>query len=236
MTFFKKKNRNSGKKTGNNTGKRQLFTRVKTARGRKTGSTKWLQRQLNDPYVQRAKDEGYRSRAAFKLLELDEKFSLLHPGNIVIDLGAAPGGWTQIAVDRVQGSLVIGIDLLEIEPIEGAILLQHDFTASDAFDLLAKELNGQQANVILSDMAAATTGHTQTDHIRTLALCEDAFHFAQTYLAPGGTFVAKIFQGGTESTLLTSLKQSFTKVKHVKPKSSRADSVEMYVVGLGFKK
>lgn len=231
---FSKKGGGKNKKKNPSSGKRQLFTRVKTARGRKSSSTRWLQRQLNDPYVQRAKDEGYRSRSAFKLIEINEKFNILAKGQYIIDLGAAPGGWVQIALSHAKGGKVIGIDLLPMDEIPGAILLEHDFTANDAFDLLAKELGERKADVIISDMAAPTTGHTQTDHFRTIALCEEAFYFAKDHLAPGGSFVAKIFQGGTENSLLTEMKQRFKKVKHFKPQASRPDSVESYVVGLDF--
>lgn len=216
-------------------GNRQLHVNVKTARGRKTSSVRWLQRQLNDPYVHKARQEGYRSRAAYKMMEIDDKFSLFKPGQKVIDLGAAPGGWTQVAVERIKGGKVIGIDLQAMEPIPGAILICHDFMADDAPTLLAKALDGQKTDVVLSDMAAPSCGHAPTDHLRIVALCEVALDFALMYLAPGGAFVAKILRGGTEKTLLDSLKKHFTKVKHVKPDASRKDSSEMYVVATGFK-
>lgn len=215
-------------------GQRQLFTKVKTARGRKGSSTRWLQRQLNDPYVELAKKEGYRTRAAFKLLEIDDKFDILGKGKVIVDLGAAPGGWTQVSVKR--HATVIGMDLQEIEPIPGATLIQHDFTDDTALDLLHDALSGQPVDVVLSDMAAAATGHTQTDHLRIMGLCEMAYDFAKDVLAPGGAFVAKILRGGTEQTLLTEMKQRFDTVRHFKPPSSRSDSAEMFVVAKGFRK
>lgn len=216
-------------------GRRQLHTKVKTARGRKLSSTRWLQRQLNDPYVARAQADGYRSRAAYKLIEIDEQFHFLKKGAVVVDLGAAPGGWTQVAVQKVgsQGK-VVGIDLTEIEPIAGAILLQHDFMDDDAPALLDEAVGGK-ADVVLSDMAAPSCGHAPTDHIRIMALCETALHYAKENLKPGGVFVSKILQGGAEKELLDDLKKNFTKVKHIKPPASRSDSSEMYVVGVGFK-
>ncbi|MEM6650462.1 MAG: RlmE family RNA methyltransferase [Pseudomonadota bacterium] len=215
--------------------KRELTTKVKTARGRKISSTLWLQRQLNDPYVMRAKAEGYRSRAAYKLLELQERFGFLKPGGRIVDLGAAPGGWCQVAVQETKGKgIVVGIDYLDIPPIEGADLLQLDFLEEDAPAQLKKMLGGP-ADVVMSDMAAPTTGHRSTDHMRIIALAETALDFAEEVLAPDGTYVAKVLQGGTEKTLLNRLKQHFGKVAHAKPKASRADSAEMYVVAMGFK-
>jgi 23S rRNA (uridine2552-2'-O)-methyltransferase len=218
---------------------RQVHTKVKSAKGRKISSTRWLQRQLNDPYVTRAKTEGYRSRAAFKLLELDDKFKFLKPGHHVVDLGAAPGGWTQVAVERVKagqsrGGKVVGIDISEMDQITHATIMIQDFLSDDAPEKL-KEALGGKANVVLSDMAAPSCGHQQTDHIRIMGLCEAAFDFASEILAPEGVFVAKILRGGTELQLLKSIKQHFTTVKHVKPAASRADSSEMYVVAIGFK-
>ena len=217
--------------------------RVKTARGRTVSSQRWLQRQLNDPYVAEAKKRGYRSRAAFKLLQLDDQFRFLKPGGRVVDLGAAPGGWTQVAVERVKpgpsggkggGGVVIGIDITPIEPIAGATVLAKDFYDDDAPAVL-EELLGGPADVVLSDMAAAATGETQVDHLRIMGLAEAAHHFACQVLKPGGSFVAKVLRGGTERTLLDRLKRDFTKVRHVKPEASRADSAEMYVVGTGFR-
>lgn len=230
-----------GKRTGAapGGGSRSMTVTVKTAKRRKLSSTLWLQRQLNDPYVQEAKRLGYRSRAAFKLIQLDERFHLLHPGTRVVDLGAAPGGWTQVAVSRVRagqpkGGQVVGIDILEWDPVPGAITLQGDFLADDAPDRL-KEALGGPADLVLSDMAAPTTGHPPTDHIRIIALVEVALHFASEVLAPGGAFVAKVFQGGTEKTLLDLLKRNFTTVRHAKPAASRAESAETYVVAQGFR-
>ena len=212
--------------------------RVKTARGRTVSSQRWLQRQLNDPYVAEAKKRGYRSRAAFKLLQLDDQFRFLKPGGRVVDLGAAPGGWTQVAVERVKpgkgGGVVVGIDLTAIEPIAGATVLAKDFYDDDAPALL-EELLGGPADVVLSDMAAAATGETQVDHLRIMGLAEAAHEFACQVLKPGGSFVAKVLRGGTERTLLDRLKRDFAKVRHVKPEASRADSAEMYVVGTGFR-
>jgi 23S rRNA (uridine2552-2'-O)-methyltransferase len=212
--------------------------RVKTARGRTVSSQRWLQRQLNDPYVAEAKKRGYRSRAAFKLLQLDDQFKFLRPGARVVDLGAAPGGWTQVAVERVRpdknGGKVIGIDLVQIEPIAGATLLAKDFYDDDAPDALKAELAGP-ADVVLSDLAASATGDTQVDHLRIMALAESAHDFARQVLKEGGTFVAKVLRGGTERTLLDQLKRDFAKVRHVKPEASRADSAEMYVVATGFR-
>lgn len=212
--------------------------RVKTARGRTVSSQRWLQRQLNDPYVAEAKKRGYRSRAAFKLLQLDDQFRFLKPGGRVVDLGAAPGGWTQVAVERVKpakgGGVVVGIDLTAIEPIAGATVLAKDFYDDDAPALL-EELLGGPADVVLSDMAAAATGETQVDHLRIMGLAEAAHDFACQVLKPGGSFVAKVLRGGTERTLLDRLKRDFAKVRHVKPEASRADSAEMYVVGTGFR-
>jgi 23S rRNA (uridine2552-2'-O)-methyltransferase len=214
---------------------RELTVKVKTARGRKLGSTLWLQRQLNDPLVARAKKEGYKSRAAYKLTELDDKFGLLKPGGRVVDLGAAPGGWSQVAVARTKGrGKVVGIDYLEMEDVEGAELLQMDFLDEEAPARLKGMLDGE-ADVVLSDMAAPTTGHRPTDHLRIVALADEALGFALEVLAPGGAFVAKVLQGGSEKELLDRLKTNFTKVAHAKPEASRADSAEMYVVGTGFR-
>jgi 23S rRNA (uridine2552-2'-O)-methyltransferase len=229
------KDRSSG---GNPGGGRGKTTRVKTARGRTVSQTRWLQRQLNDPYVAAAKREGYRSRAAYKLAELDDQLKFLKPGARVIDLGAAPGGWTQVAVARVKpepgGGQVVGIDLTPVDPIAGATILEGDFMADDAPERLKQLMEGP-VDVVLSDMAAPATGHPQTDHLRIMALAETAQDFAEQVLAPGGTFVAKVLRGGTERTLLERLKRGFEKVRHIKPPASRADSAEIYVVATGFR-
>lgn len=219
---------------------RNLTVAVKTAKGRRVSSTRWLQRQLNDPYVQLAKKEGYRSRAAYKLLEINEKYKIFNKGQLVVDLGAAPGGWSQVAAqktsaDKIWGGKVLAIDLLSMEYILGVTSLQSDFLSLNEDDL-NKWLALKKVDVVLSDMAAASSGHTQTDHIRIMQLCEDAFLFAKNHLNEGGSFVAKILRGGTENELLTDLKTSFKQVKHFKPKSSRVDSAEMYVVCLGYRK
>jgi 23S rRNA (uridine2552-2'-O)-methyltransferase len=212
---------------------KQMFTRVKTARGRKTSSTRWLQRQLNDPYVKKAQMEGYRSRAAYKLLQLDERFGFLKPGMRVVDLGSAPGGWVQVALRR-GASEVVGIDLLEIDPIEGATMLEKDFTEDDAPELVKAEMGGE-ADAVLSDLAPWTTGHKGTDHLRIMALAEMGAEFAYEVLKPKGTFVAKVFQGGAEGELLEQLKKRFDKVRHFKPDSSRSESAETFVVATGFR-
>lgn len=216
---------------------RAATVKVKTARGRKLSSTLWLERQLNDPYVAEAKRLGYRSRAAFKLLEMDRDLRLLKPGMRVVDLGAAPGGWTQVAVERVapeRGGKVVGIDLVEVPPIPGASLIAHDFMADDAPERLRAMLDGP-ADLVMSDMAAAATGHPATDHLRIMALAEAAHDFAREVLRPGGAYLAKVLRGGTERDLLELLKRDFAKVRHVKPPASRADSAEMYVVATGFR-
>lgn len=218
---------------------RDLKVRVKTSKGRKIGSTLWLQRQLNDPYVARARAEGYRSRAAYKLLELDERYKLLHRGNRVVDLGAAPGGWSQVAAKAVGSTdehpLVVGIDYLEMDPIPGVTLLRKDFTEDDAPQMLIDALGGRKAEVVLSDMAAPTTGHRATDHLRIVHLVEIAADFAIQILNPGGSFVAKVFQGGTEHELLALLKQHFATTLHAKPPASRSESAETYLVAKGFR-
>jgi 23S rRNA (uridine2552-2'-O)-methyltransferase len=217
---------------------RRPTVRVKTAGQRKPSSTQWLERQLNDPYVSEAKRLGYRSRAAFKLMELDDRFRLLRPGLSVVDLGAAPGGWTQVAVERVRAEAgkgrVVGIDLLAIDPIPGAVLLRGDFLAPEAPAALRAALGGP-VDVVLSDMAAPTTGHAATDHLRVVALAEAAFAFAQEVLAPGGVFIAKVFQGGAEGALLADLKRDFASLRHAKPPASRTESAEIYVVAQGFR-
>lgn len=232
--------------TGKNTsgrGQRDLKVKVKSARGRKLSSTRWLQRQLNDPYVKRARAEGYRGRAAYKIMELDDKFRFLIPGARIVDLGAAPGGWCQVAVKRsnVLGErsgkavgTILGVDLQEMEPIAGCTLHQLDFMQDDA-DLKVKAWLGGKADVVMSDMAAASSGHKQTDHLRIISLCEAAAYFAFDVLDEGGTFVAKVLAGGAEGSLQKLLKQRFRKVANVKPPASRADSSEKFVVATGFK-
>lgn len=211
-----------------------LAVRVKTAKGRKLASTQWLRRQLNDPYVRRAQAEGYRSRSAFKLLELDEKCRLLTRGAVVADLGAAPGGWCQAALKR-GAAQVAGVDLLAMDPIAGAELIEGDFTDPDVAAAVAAALGGP-ADLVLSDMAANTTGHRETDHWRTAALVEAALIFAQENLKPGGAFVAKTFQGGAGAGLVAEAKRSFSRVRHVKPPASRAESPETYLVAQGFRR
>ncbi|KQZ01356.1 rRNA methyltransferase [Pseudolabrys sp. Root1462] len=217
------------------TGARELKVRVKTARKRSLSSTLWLERQLNDPYVAKAKREGMRSRAAFKLIEIDDKAHFLKKGARVVDLGAAPGGWSQVAAKRVgpQGK-VVGIDLLDIEPLAGVDFRVFDFLDPGAPDLL-KEMLGGPADVVLSDMAANATGHRKTDHIKIVALVEAAAEFAREVLAPGGAFLAKVIQGGLEHTLLAGLKKDFAKVQHIKPPASRSDSAELYLLATGFR-
>ncbi len=223
-------------------GQRDLKVRVKTAKGRKLSSTRWLERQLNDPYVQAAKRDGFRGRAAFKIKELDDRFRFLVPGARVVDLGCAPGGWCQIAVDRVNAlgkggkkvGKVLGVDLQEVEPIAGAEIYQLDFLDEGADDKV-KDWLGGPADVVMSDMAAASSGHKQTDHLRIVALVEAAAYLALDVLEEGGTFVAKVLAGGAEQELLTLLKQHFEKTIHVKPPSSRKDSSEKFLVATGFK-
>ncbi|MDF1873063.1 RlmE family RNA methyltransferase [Vannielia sp.] len=234
------------KPTGKNTsgrGQRDLKVKVKSARGRRLSSTLWLERQLNDPYVQRAKREGYRGRAAFKIMDLDDKYRFLVPGARVVDLGCAPGGWCQIAVPRINAlgekggkaqGRIIGVDLQEVEPIAGAELHVLDFMEEGA-DEQVKQWLGGQADVVMSDMAAASSGHKQTDHLRIISLCEAAAYLAFDVLAPGGTFVAKVLAGGAEGDLQKLLKQRFKKVANVKPGASRADSSEKFVVATGFR-
>jgi 23S rRNA (uridine2552-2'-O)-methyltransferase len=218
-----------------NSGTRGLTVTVKTAAKRSNSSTRWLQRQLNDPYVLKARAEGYRSRAAFKLLEMDEKFHLLRGGMRVVDLGCAPGGWSQVAVAKIGGKgKVVGCDLLAVPPIPGASLIVQDFLADDAPEIL-KNLLGGQADLVMSDMASNTTGHSPTDHIRIIHLCELAYDFAKSVLAPGGGFICKVLKGGTERELLRMMQKDFTTVKHAKPAASRADSAESYVVAMGFR-
>ncbi len=212
---------------------RGVHVTLKTALGRTTGQQKWLQRQLNDPYVRAAQEQGWRSRAAFKLLELDERFHLIRRGARVVDLGAAPGGWSQVAVKK-GARQVVGIDLLPIEPIAGATLIQGDFT-DEAMDARLKHVLGGKADLVLSDMAPNTTGHTMTDHIRIMGLAELALQFAIEQLEPGGVFVAKVFQGGSERQILERMKRHFSSVRHAKPPASRKESSELYVVATGFR-
>lgn len=227
----------SGKGTSSS-GARSLKVRVKTAAKRSVASARWLERQLNDPYVARARREGYRSRAAFKLIEIDEKFGLLKPGQRIVDLGAAPGGWSQVAAKKVGietgKGRVVGIDLLEIEPMPGIDFIQLDFLAPEAPARLI-ELLGGPANIVLSDMAANATGHKKTDHLRIMGLAETALDFARQVLAPGGIFLAKVLQGGTEGSLLNDMKRDFAVVRHVKPAASRSDSSELYVLAIGYR-
>jgi 23S rRNA (uridine2552-2'-O)-methyltransferase len=214
---------------------RGLTEKLKTGKGRSVSSKAWLERQLNDPYVRAAKAEGYRSRAAYKLIEMNEKHRFLKRAMTVVDLGAAPGGWTQVAVSLVGDSgRVIGADIQDMDAIPGATIMKLDFTEITAPEAIKAALNGP-VNAVLSDMASPATGHRETDHIRIMALCEMALEFALEVLAPGGAFLAKVLRGGTEKQLLDTLKRRFTKVIHVKPPASRADSAEMYVLALGFK-
>lgn len=217
---------------------RSTAVRVRTAKQRSNSSTRWLQRQLNDPFVAEARRLGLRSRAAFKIAQIDDRFGFLKRGATVVDLGAAPGGWTQIAVDRVgadgAGGTVVALDILGMDPVPGALVLEADFMADAGLAALERTIDGP-VDVVLSDMAAPTTGHASTDQIRTAALCEAAYEFAVTVLRPGGAFVAKVFKGGGERELLTRMKQAFATVKHAKPPASRAESAETYVVALGFR-
>lgn len=219
-------------KQGDASGRGRVPVKVKKDRGRTASSRAWLQRQLNDPYVAAAKAKGYRSRAAFKLVELDEKFRFLKKGAKVLDLGAAPGGWSQVAAAR--GATVVAADVLEMEEIPGVTFFQADLTDRHVPAMLKQALDGP-ADVVMTDMAAPTTGHRATDHLRTTALVEIALEVALDVLKPGGTFVGKVFQGGSSSELLSGLKKAFREVKHVKPPASRAESVELYVVASGFK-
>ena len=215
--------------------RRGAAVRVKTARGRKPSSTRWLQRQLNDPYVQAAQDAGYRSRAAFKLIELDARFELFKGVRRVLDLGAAPGGWSQVALKRLApGAVVAAVDITELQPLAGVTALQLDALDLESLPAMRTALGGQ-ADLVLSDMAAPSTGHTGTDHIRVMALCGAALDIAEVILAPDGAFVAKVLKGGTERQLLDRLKRGFAKVRHAKPPASRADSAEVYVVAQGFR-
>lgn len=228
-----------GSQKGPGGGQRQMHVRLKTARKHRASSQRWLERQLNDPYVTASKREGMRSRAAYKLKEIDDKYRLLKPGAVVIDLGAAPGGWSQIAAERVQAvagkGQVVAIDYLVMEPLPGVEALQLDFTSEEAEATLKSLLRDGRADVVLSDMAAPTTGHTRTDHLRIMGLAEAAAAFACDVLRPGGAFLAKVLQGGTERELLDMLKRRFATVRHVKPPASRSDSAELYVLATGFR-
>ena len=218
---------------------RRLKVRVKKKRGRTTAQVRWLERQLNDPFVQLAKEQGYRSRAAFKLIGIDDEFQLLKPGMRVVDLGAAPGGWSQVAAQRVRAKegqgRVVAIDMHGMEPIPGVTILKKDFFDEDAPAALMAALGGERADVVLSDLAAHATGHRQTDHLRIMGLVEAAADFARQVLAPGGAFVAKVLRGGTENELLRALKREYRQVRHFKPAASRADSAELFVVATGFR-
>ena len=218
---------------------RSFKVKLKKTRGRTTSSRHWLERQLNDPYVAAAKREGYRSRAAYKLEEIASKYGLLKLGEVVVDLGAAPGGWSQIAAKRVGAAegkgAVVALDILPFDAIPGVIILQQDFSEPGADEKLLAALAGRRPNAVLSDMAAPATGHRQTDHLRIMGLAEEALAFALQVLAPGGAFLAKVFQGGSEKTLLDALKRDFASVRHIKPKASRAESPELYVLATGFR-
>ncbi len=237
--------RPAGRSAGGRAGGRRLSVRVKTAKRRKASPTRWLKRQLNDPYVAEARRRGYRSRSAWKLIQLDDRIHFLAPGRTVVDLGAVPGGWTQVAVERVAAGRpatagakkrgrVIAVDVHEMEPVDGAEILTLDVLDADATEKL-EAVTGGKADVVLSDMAAATTGHRGTDHLRSMALCEAASDFACRVLAEGGTLVIKVLQGGAESEFLARLKQGFARVRHVKPPASRGESSETYLVAEGFR-
>ncbi len=237
MTGKTSEGRGGGAVTG-----RGAHVSLRKKRRRKASSTRWLERQLNDPYVRAARQKGYRSRSAFKLAELDDRFHFLRPGGRVVDLGAAPGGWSQIASARVagrRGGRVIAVDIADVEPLPGVTIITADFLGDEAPALIRAALGGAAlggaADVVLSDMAAAATGHRPTDHIRTMALCEAAFDFAIEVLAPGGSFVGKVLQGGTEGALLARMKRRFRTVRHAKPEASRRESAESYVVAMGFR-
>jgi 23S rRNA (uridine2552-2'-O)-methyltransferase len=231
-----KKPRTGGTSGRNASGVNQ---RVKTARGRRLSSTRWLERQLNDPYVSRAKLEGYRSRSAFKLAEIDDEFGFLKPGGRIVDLGAAPGGWSQIAARRTNAESgegkVVAIDMHGIEAIAGVNIFKQDFLEEGAADALIEALGGDKADAVVSDMAAHATGHRQTDHFKIMALADAGLVFARKVLKPGGTYVCKVLRGGAESELLTSLKKEFKNVRHFKPESSREDSAELFLVATGYR-
>jgi 23S rRNA (uridine2552-2'-O)-methyltransferase len=217
-------------------GRKMLTVKLREAKYHSSSSNRWLERQLNDPYVAEAKRLGYRSRAAFKLIQLDEKFKFLSKNKVIVDLGCAPGGWSQIAVSKLKGTgKLVGLDILPTEPMDGATFVCQDFTEEGATEKLLELLDGQKADVVMSDMAANTTGHQQTDHLRTIGLVEEAYDFAKTVLASGGIFIAKVFQGGAEGNLLADMKKNFSKVSHYKPDASRDKSPETYVVAQGFR-
>lgn len=219
-------------------GERNLAQRVRTAKGRKVSSTRWIERQLNDPYVHRARAAGYRSRAAFKLIEIDDRYRVLKPGQTVVDLGAAPGGWSQVAAERTRASdaaPVVAIDLLPMDPLPGVVVLRRDFSEEGAPAALVAALGGRRPDMVLSDLAPETTGHRATDHLRIVNLVEMAAEFARETLAPGGAFLAKVFQGGTEGELLAALRRDYATVRHVKPPASRPESPETYVLATGFR-
>ncbi len=224
---------------GPSSGRRNMKVRLKPAKSRSVSSRRWLERQLNDPYVAEAKRLGYRSRSAFKLAEIDDKFGVLRPGAAVVDLGAAPGGWSQVAAERVRAAdgegRVVAIDVHGMEPIAGVEILKKDFYDEDAPQALTEALGGRPADAVISDMAAHATGHRQTDHLKIMDLAETALDFARQVLKPGGAFLAKVLRGGTEHRLLAELKRDFATVRHVKPKASREDSAELYVVAMGFR-
>ena len=230
----------TGKKRSTASSGRRLYTRVKTSKRRKTSSTRWLQRQLNDPYVDAAKKDGYRSRAAYKLIELNSRFHFLRPGKKVVDLGAAPGGWTQVVLETLGSSNaersneVIALDILEMEPLPGADLMTLDFMADEASKILKSKLRGG-ADLVISDMAPPLTGHTRTDHLRIMGLVQATYLFACEVLNPDGCLIAKVFQGGTEQELLSEIKKQFRSVKHAKPPASRSESSEIYVIAQGFR-
>lgn len=217
-------------------GRKMLTVKLKEAKYHSSSSNRWLERQLNDPYVAEAKRLGYRSRAAFKLIQLDEKFNFLTRNKTIVDLGCAPGGWSQVALNKLKNTgKLVGLDILPTEPLEGATFVCQDFTEEEATEKLLSLLDGKKADIVMSDMAANTTGHQQTDHLRTIGLVEQAYEFAKTVLAENGIFIAKVFQGGAESTLLNDMKKNFKKVSHYKPDASRDKSPETYVVAQGYK-
>lgn len=229
----------TGNSSGRGTGDRGMFQRVKTARKRSNSSTLWLQRQLNDPYVRRAKADGYRSRAAYKLIEINDKHEILKPGMRVVDLGCAPGGWSQLAAPIIGSTddhpLLVGIDYLEVEPIPGMVILQKNFLDDDAPDALMSALGGHRPDLVMSDMAAPTTGHRQTDHLRTTYLFEIAIDFARNNLNQGGCFLSKVFAGGAEAKAMMELKKEFKSIIHVKPPASRKGSPEMFILAKGYR-
>lgn len=230
-----RKSSRGGGAPGRNKGARSMRVRVKTAKGRTTSSKAWLERQLNDPYVVAAKDAGLRSRAAFKLIEIDDRYRFIKKGHKVLDLGAAPGGWCQVSAQRVgHRGAVLGVDLQVVDPLPGVDLMVLDFLDDDAIDRILERLDGK-VNVVLSDMAASSSGHRQTDHLKIMALCEAALDFACQITEPGGAFCAKVLQGGTETQMLKEMRKYYEVVRHVKPEASRKDSSEMYVLAMGFK-